>query len=263
MKYMPQEVFDYGAINLAMIAYLGGDVLEGAKKIASDYERVYLDRGMARQWLQAAQEIQRTLPTLFLQAGMDDAKYVSACRSIAMAMEKYAPTGARKRRFLRGAAVSGAVTPVLDKVRACVANVTLYHIGIINGRIDLKPATREPSGWLRYLGLLAVAIVSYGVVTHTLNPIPRPDVRPGEEYLVYAMVYPAYFLFLYIPFALVSVVLAKIIPTSRSTPISAVLTWVLIPTLIVWGVLTIGGWYGHTRGANQISLTNFLNSPPD
>jgi len=118
---------------------------------------------------------------------------------------------------------------------------------------------KKAARWWKYFLLLALALIAYSVSMHIFDPIAKPDVRPGEEYLVYAIAYPAQFLLLYIPISFVAVIISKIFPRYRKLTVTYVLIWTLIPTLLVGGLMIYGGWYDFQQRVSSAADLDAAN----
>ncbi len=115
-----------------------------------------------------------------------------------------------------------------------------------NDNSNKKPSIENHStGWsrfgLRFLG----AFILYAAASHVFFPTPMTvNVYSPLKILVFYLVsYLMMFLSIYLVISVPIVIVAKIIPKYRRITMPKLLSYTLIPALIIGGLLIRGGWY--------------------
>src|SRR6267143_2545957 len=125
---MPQDVFDMCAVTAARFKDAKGVTIEEfARRISERYRRDYIDDGFEPDIIDAARHLVKLMEGLF-----PGHRVSSSLRLIQYCITKFHPNGKRKF-FLQGRLLNQQRTPIPDRVRKCVSNVTVYHLGTLAG----------------------------------------------------------------------------------------------------------------------------------
>lgn len=154
MAYMPQDVFDMGAVTLALAKRLKSDSsLTKAQSLASSYRRHYEDEGLEADWEAAADLVLDFLLPICERAvrACGDAVEADAVTSavddavtqLQYCIENYTPDGQRKPGGLRGTHANRSEEEISDKPVTCKRDIMSYHIfTTLTGTIPMRP-----KGW--------------------------------------------------------------------------------------------------------------------
>ena len=114
---------------------------------------------------------------------------------------------------------------------------------------DIQMGTEAHIGWARFVLLLAIAFVIYAFASHLFFPALR-SVSIFSSPQAFAYCFGTYLTMFVAMFAVFSglLVLARFgTLRSRQGYLPRLLSYALIPTLIIGSTLIYGGWYGQKR----------------
>lgn len=134
---MPQDVFDMCAVTAAH--FKDSDevgIEEFARRISERYRRDYIDDGFEADVISAAHHLVKLMEGLF-----PGHKVSASLRQIQYCIKKFHPDG-RKKSFFQGQWFNQQKSPLDDRVKTCVSNVTVFHLGTLSGKFPVAP-----EGW--------------------------------------------------------------------------------------------------------------------
>lgn len=133
---MPQDLFDCCALTVAMAGFMEKDMMEFSQDFAQDYSQAYNDSDQAKQMFAAGEMLVKGIPIL-MQGDYTNLQLAGACKTLQKAIMKFNPDGSKKRRgLLGGTRFKFEKSEILNKSERCIANVTLYHLAMVDGAIN-------------------------------------------------------------------------------------------------------------------------------
>lgn len=134
---MPQDVFDMCAVTAAR--FQDADevgIEEFARRIAERYRRDYIDDGFEVDVISAAHHLVKLMEGFF-----PGQKVSASLRQIQYCIKRFRPDG-RKKPFFQGQWFNQQKSPLNDRVKKCVSNVAVFHLGTLSGKFPIAP-----EGW--------------------------------------------------------------------------------------------------------------------
>ena len=134
--YMPQRVFDVGALTIAFIHLKTGERIEiVAQQAFQQYEKSYLDDKILLQWIDATKEALKSLDTLF--PNIDKETKIATLVHLKNCVAKYNLDGTkRKKRLLAGTLFNKENEPNHQRVKQFLAHLSTYHLFLQSGKIE-------------------------------------------------------------------------------------------------------------------------------
>ena len=135
--YMPERVFEYGAISIAMLHVgTGRPIEEMARTVFQNYEGSYLDDNVLEQWIEAAGEAVEAIDRLFPDIDDKDEK-VGTLKTLQQSVKNYAPDGKKRRKkVLGGTRFNKEKEPNYERVDQFSQHLMIYHVLLRLGKID-------------------------------------------------------------------------------------------------------------------------------
>jgi hypothetical protein len=135
---MQQDVFDAGALTVAMAKAVGQDGRAIAEQIATAYGSSYADSNLVELWDEASDKALALIPKLF-SIPVAGEKVAQVCKTLASAITQYHPDGRRRRKGLFGGTMFHFEKAELpDKVSKFETDVAVYHVLLLTGVIDIR-----------------------------------------------------------------------------------------------------------------------------
>lgn len=132
--YMPQHVFNMCAVTAAQFnASEDTTIEEFAKSISDKYRRHYIDDGYEEDIVLAARDVAK-----FLESSFPGTKAAASVRQLQFCIRKFHASG-KKRFFLQGTIFTQQKTPMPSRVKQCVTDVVVFHLGTLSGKFPLAP----------------------------------------------------------------------------------------------------------------------------
>jgi hypothetical protein len=138
-SYMPQDVFTMCAVTAAAQynSSEGTTIEEFAKRISDEYHRYYIDDGYEEDIVLAARSVAK-----FIESSFPGTKAAGAVRQLQYCIRKFHPSG-KKKFFLQGGTIfNKQKTPLPNRMKQCVTDVVVFHLGTLSGKFPLAP-----KGW--------------------------------------------------------------------------------------------------------------------
>ncbi|MBY0247199.1 MAG: hypothetical protein K2Q17_05980 [Nitrospiraceae bacterium] len=133
-SYMPQHVFNMCAVTaVQFIDSEGTTIEEFAKRISDSYRRHYIDDGYEEDIVLAARNIEK-----FIESSFPDTKATVAVRQLQYCIKKFHPNG-KKRFFLQGIIFTQQNSPLSNRVKQCINDVVVFHLGTLSGKFPIAP----------------------------------------------------------------------------------------------------------------------------
>ena len=134
--YMPQRVFDVGALTIAFIHLKTGEPIETVAQGAfQHYEKSYLDDKVLLQWTDAAKAALKSVDTLF--PNIDKETKIGSLVHLKNCVDKFNLDGTkRSKRLLGGTLFKKEKEPNHQRVKQFVTHLVTYHLLLLNGEIE-------------------------------------------------------------------------------------------------------------------------------
>lgn len=137
--FMPQGIFDLGAVTIAWINMAAGSPLEQmAESLAESYRRLYPEEGLVGEWISAASKIDSVLETFF--PGIGKKEKAAILRQLQYCVKEFNPDGTkRKKNFFRKTKYIDEKERNQKRVGQFLINLICYHLRIQNGSLPFMP----------------------------------------------------------------------------------------------------------------------------
>jgi hypothetical protein len=134
-SYMPQHVFNMCAVTAVLYnASEDTTIEEFAKRISDSYRRHYIDDGYEEDIVLAARNVAK-----FIESSFPGTKAATSVSQLQYCIKKFHPSG-KKRFFLQGTIFTRQKTPLPSRVKQCVTDVVVFHLGTLSGKFPLAPS---------------------------------------------------------------------------------------------------------------------------
>jgi len=108
--------------------------------------------------------------------------------------------------------------------------------------------TKNILGWKILSLRIAGGYILVSIISQIFSPYPvGSNWTLAEKFVGSALGYLLQFLCIFIVFSIIAILVARIPKNNRAKPLSNFINSALIATLVIAGLLIIGGWYGNKR----------------
>jgi hypothetical protein len=133
--YMPERVFEVGALTIAYIHASTGKPIEAvAQEAWAHYSKSYLDDNILAQWIEAADHASTAIDAMF--PNMTKEVNVSTLVHLKNTVTDYNRDGSKRaKRLLGGTWFNKEKKPNYQRAQQFVTHIATYHVLLMNGSI--------------------------------------------------------------------------------------------------------------------------------
>lgn len=103
--------------------------------------------------------------------------------------------------------------------------------------------------WTALIVKIILVYVIFAFASHEFFPISTYNLAPSQFFIYYIVGYLINFSAIYVPVALIAILIAKVPINNRAKPLQTFLYNALIATAVIAGLAIYGGWYANNTPA--------------